>query len=304
MDLNEVADKLYAVSPEHFAVRRDALVAAARSAGERDLARLIAKLRRPVLAAALVNAVIRSEPAELTTLTELGTSMRSAQRELRGAELRELSGQRQRLLTRLVQLAGDAAGRSLTEAVLAQVRATFEAAIADEAAEAAVLSGRLTTALSYTGFGEVDVTDAVGAARSRPRHLSIVRESVVRESAARDTPTAAERATEQQTAEQRRAEQRAADAVSAAHGARADADEAASGARAELEQALEGIAAASGRVDELAEHLNQARAALDEATSVQRAAEAASEAAAGAAEQAAEAERAAEDALSELAQRD
>lgn len=329
MDLDEVADELYAVSPEDFAARRDALVAAARSAGERDLAKLIGKLRKPILAAALVNAVIRSEPAELTTLTELGTSMRSAQRELRGAELRELSGQRQRLLARLVQLAGDAAGRSLTEAVLSQVRATFEAAIADETAEAAVLSGRLTTALSYTGFGEVDVTDAVGVARSRPRHLSVVREAVVREAVVRKSdvresaarPTAAERATEQQAADQRLADQRlaeqrlaevqraadlqrAADAVAAAHGARADADEAARGARAELGRARERTAVARVRVDELAGLLDQARAALNEVASAQRTAKAVAEAAARAAEQAAEAEHAAKDALSGLAQGD
>jgi hypothetical protein len=82
----------------------------------------------------------------------------------------------QHLLQRLTDLVRDIAeqsGRTVTEPVLAQVRGTFDAAIADETAEAAVLSGRLTTVLSYTGFGEVDVTDAV-AAPVRRRHLTSV----------------------------------------------------------------------------------------------------------------------------------
>ncbi|MEO9237429.1 MAG: hypothetical protein ABI418_04990, partial [Jatrophihabitantaceae bacterium] len=56
------------------------------------------------------------------------------------------------------------------ESVLNQLRATYEAAIADEGAEAAVRSGRLTSALSYSGFGEVDVSDAVAI----PRRLTLV----------------------------------------------------------------------------------------------------------------------------------
>lgn len=176
MDLDSAAEELYGAPLDEFAEHRTRLAAQAKAAGDKALAASIAKLRKPVLAAALVNELVRGEPAELHELTELGEQMRNAHRNLRGPELRALSEQRQQLLQRLADLVRETAeqsGRTVTESVLTQVRGTFEAAIADEGAEAAVLSGRLTTMLSYTGFGEVDVTDAV-AAPVRKRHLRSV----------------------------------------------------------------------------------------------------------------------------------
>ncbi|MDQ1744233.1 MAG: hypothetical protein QOE23_2572 [Pseudonocardiales bacterium] len=176
MDLDSAAEELYGVAAEKFAEHRSRLAAQAKADGDKALAASIGKLRKPVLAAALVNELVRGEPAELDELTDLGAQLRTAHRELRGPELRTLSEQRQQLLQRLTELVRETAergGRTATEPVLSQVRGTFEAAIADEAAEAAVLSGRLTTVLSYSGFGEVDVTDAV-AAPVRRRHLRSV----------------------------------------------------------------------------------------------------------------------------------
>lgn len=194
MDLDSAADELYGVPADEFAEHRTRLAKQARAAGDKALAASIGKLRKPVLAAALVNDLVRAEPAELHELAELGEQMREAHRELRGPQLRALSEQRQQLLQRLTDLVRDTAeqdGRSVTEPVLAQVRGTFDAAIADQAAEAAVLSGRLTTVLSYTGFGEVDVTDAV-AVPTRKRHLQSVpdrAEPAGRSSAGRSQPT-------------------------------------------------------------------------------------------------------------------
>jgi hypothetical protein len=176
VDLDSAAEELYGVAADEFAEHRTRLAAQAKAAGDKVLAAGIGKLRKPVLAAALVNQLVRREPAELDALTGLGERMREAHRQLRGAELRVLSEQRHDLLQRLTDLVRETAaqaGHSATEPVLAQVRGTFDAAIADEAAEAAVLSGRLTTVLSYTGFGEVDVTDAV-ATPVRKRHLRAV----------------------------------------------------------------------------------------------------------------------------------
>jgi hypothetical protein len=176
VDLETAAEELYGLPADEFAEHRTRLAKQARAAGEKALAASIGKLRKPVAAAALVNELVRQEPAELRELTRLGEQMRQAHRELRGPDLRALSEQRQHLLQRLTDLVretGEQGGRPVTDAVLAQVRGTFDAAIADEAAEAAVLSGRLTTVLSYTGFGEVDVTDAV-AAPVRKRHLTSV----------------------------------------------------------------------------------------------------------------------------------
>nr|MDQ2959113.1 hypothetical protein [Actinomycetota bacterium] len=153
-DLDEAADELYGLGPaeqDRFADRRAELVAEAKAAGDRELAAKIAKFKKPVQAAALANALVRAEPKALADLGRLAGELRDAHRQLRGGELRKLSEQRQRLLRRLTELGQSVAGRPVGDTVLGQLRATFEAALADEAAERAVLSGRLTAALSYSG---------------------------------------------------------------------------------------------------------------------------------------------------------
>ena len=93
-DLDEAADELYGIGPadlDGFGSRRAALVAEARGAGDRELARQIGALKKPVLAAALVNALARDRPGELAELGRLGAELRDAHRNLRGKQLRELS---------------------------------------------------------------------------------------------------------------------------------------------------------------------------------------------------------------------
>jgi chromosome segregation ATPase len=173
VDLDAAADQLYALAPDQldgFASRRAELAGQARADGDRALAGQIGKLRKPVQAAALVNQLVREQSAAVADLTDLAHALREAHRHLRGNELRQLSERRQQVLGKLISLARKAGRRSVTDSVLDQVRATFEAAIADEAAEEAVLSGRLTAALSYSGFGAVDIGDAVAV----PRRLSAV----------------------------------------------------------------------------------------------------------------------------------
>lgn len=243
MDLDEAADQLYALPPaelDSFADRRTELVAQARTAGDRPLASAIGKLRKPVLAAALVNLLVRSQPAVLAELTELAGALRDAHRHLRGPELRALSERRQQVLGRLVGLARKGAGRPVGDSVLDQLRATFEAAIADEAAEQAVLSGRLTAALSYSGFGAVDISDAVAV----PRRLAAVPDLV--ESG---QPTV-----EAEPAGQGRAE-RAVARAERLH------DEALDG----LDAAVEQLAAARATAAEIADRIDRLRAELAEA---------------------------------------
>lgn len=176
MDVDQAADELYSLQPDDFLARRSELVAAARSDGDRDVARDISKLRKPTLAAALINVIARQSRPELDALRAVADDLRRAHRTLQGEELRALSRDRheivQRLLERVQALADDIEWRT-SDAVLSQVRQTYEAAIASEEALTAVLSGRLTTSLSYSGFGEVEIGDAV-AVPARPRHLASV----------------------------------------------------------------------------------------------------------------------------------
>src|SRR5436305_6166775 len=99
---DDVLDELYTAPPERFVAARDEAVTAARRAGDRRGAEEIGKLRKPTVAAWLVNLVVRRRPDLIGELLALGDALRSAQHDLRGEELRELSGQRRTAIGELV----------------------------------------------------------------------------------------------------------------------------------------------------------------------------------------------------------
>jgi len=163
----EVADELYALTPAEFTAARDERARQVRAAGQRDEAAAIKKLARPTASAWLVNQLARAAPDRMTRLYELGEELQEAQRTLAGDRLRELSVQRRQVVHDLLPTAADFAGRAgqpASAAVLEEVRATLEAALADAGARDAVRSGRLTKALAYAGLGEVDLTAALAMA--------------------------------------------------------------------------------------------------------------------------------------------
>lgn len=144
--------------PERFVAERDEAAAAARRAGDRERAAAIAKLRKPTVAAWLVNLLAWQSPDLVDGLLRLGDELRAAQRDLRGDRLRELSARRRGVVGDLAARARElavAAGRSpRDELPLAEVEETLTAALADEQAADEVREGRLTRTLSYAGFGE------------------------------------------------------------------------------------------------------------------------------------------------------
>ncbi|MCW6004555.1 hypothetical protein K1W54_08160 [Micromonospora sp. CPCC 205371] len=156
----DVATRLYTEPPERFVAARDEAVAEARATGDLDAARQIAKLRKPTVAAWLVNLLAHRRPDLVDELADLSAALRAAQRNLRGAELRDLSKQRRQAVAALV-----AAARALAVAEdpqlaraklpLADVENTLNAAMSDEDIAAQVRSGRLVRAAVYAGFGEV-----------------------------------------------------------------------------------------------------------------------------------------------------
>jgi hypothetical protein len=165
----DVADELYSLAPAEFTAARDERARQARAAGQRDEAAAIKKLARPTASAWLVNQLARTAPAQLTRLYELGEELQQAQRALAGDRLRELSGPRRQVVNDLLATTSDLAAHAdqpASAAVLGEVRATLEAALADGAARAAVRSGRLTKALAYAGLGEVDLAAALAAPAS------------------------------------------------------------------------------------------------------------------------------------------
>ena len=155
---------LYAVPPEEFMAERKRLVAAEKADGDPAVAKEIGTLRKPSLAAWAVNLLAREAPDLVDGLADLGGRMRAAQGRLDTDTLTSLRPERDRLLEEVVrttvQLVADA-GRTCSAAAQQDVRATAIAALADEQAMAAVASGQLARTLSYSGFGEVDLAEAV-----------------------------------------------------------------------------------------------------------------------------------------------
>ncbi|GAA2635124.1 hypothetical protein GCM10010399_79810 [Dactylosporangium fulvum] len=149
-----VVARLYAAPPEDFVALRTEEVARARKARDTRLAAAIAKLRKPTVAAWLVNLVAHERPDLVEELLELAEELRTAQRELRGAELRELSTRRRATVGALAREAAKLAGPGRGNLPLTEVENTFAAALADPEVAAAVREGSLTKALEYTGFGE------------------------------------------------------------------------------------------------------------------------------------------------------
>ena len=97
---------------------------------------------------------------------------REAQAGLSGAELRRLSRRRGDAVAALVARAKDLAlaeGQSVSDAVLEEVTATLEAALADPAAAEALQRGRLGVALRYSGLGLEVAPSAPGVSSQRTR---------------------------------------------------------------------------------------------------------------------------------------
>lgn len=163
------AAELYAVPLADFVASRKALAATAKASGGPPAAKAVLALRKPTLTAWAMNLVPRGDAATLTALVGLGARMRAAQSRLDTATLTSVRGERDAALTAYVDAVATAAkggGGSLSVAGRDEVRASAIAALADESAAQALISGQLTRALTYSGFGEVDLSGAVGVTSS------------------------------------------------------------------------------------------------------------------------------------------
>ncbi|MEV0295851.1 hypothetical protein [Nocardia sp. NPDC050710] len=161
MTLEEAARDLYGLDPTEFVAARDARVAAAKAAGDKELAAAIGKLRKPTVTAWTVNLLARSSPDDVAALLRLGAALRTAQRELSGDQLRSLGAQRQQVVNALATRAGSLAaeyGRAVGETVLREVSRTLTAALADPTVAEQIRTATLASAASYEGFGPAGPT--------------------------------------------------------------------------------------------------------------------------------------------------
>ncbi|MET0766349.1 MAG: hypothetical protein ABWY50_01770, partial [Aeromicrobium sp.] len=176
--LADTARDLYARPLAEFIAARTESVRALRKDGHDAVAAQVTGFKKPSAGADAVNRLVRHDQQLADDIVELGRRLRAAQAEPVAAELRALDQERRALVAR-ARSAAQGLGDSPTEATLQHVEQTVWAALVDEVAAAAVLTGALVRPLSPGGFGEVDTTDAsavpVDATRepiARPRRAA------------------------------------------------------------------------------------------------------------------------------------
>jgi hypothetical protein len=227
----EDLERLYLQPPERFTQTRDELARSLRDSGERDAAQRVKKLRRPSLAAWLVNQLALRDPDALEGLLAAGQRLRDVEDAMLAgkadpAELRAAAGDEREAITRLIDAARSIAssdGRQLNPATLDRVAETLQAAGADPELAERVRAGRL----------DKEVRAATIGASTR-------------------APVRARKTT---------ADDRASDARAERERARVELE----GARRDLGRAEQRRDRAQDEVDKQAERLKQARAALVEA---------------------------------------
>lgn len=175
MNRQQAAARLYSVAPGQFVAERAAIAAQLKAAGDVEQAKEVRALRKPTLAAHVVNRFLASHSSAVTDIVDLGERLRTAQADLDADEIRSLSGQRSSLVESI-------AGRAISAAreddlapgasVQDEVRQSILAAVMDPVAAEAVCSGMLIRAISYAGFGTVDLEDATAGPPVRLRVIA------------------------------------------------------------------------------------------------------------------------------------
>ncbi|HEX6917516.1 MAG TPA: hypothetical protein VF140_05505 [Phycicoccus sp.] len=287
MDLATAARELYGLRPDGFTAARNEYAARTRTEGDRKLADEVKRLRRPTTAGWVLNLLAREDREELEAVVELGGRLRDAVGVLAADQLRALDRQR-RELTRAVAARGaalaEAAGHGVAAPVVAEVEESLRAAMVDERAARALLTGVLVDAFSSTGLEPVDlervlaVPGLVPEAGTRPAPAR--RQS--RTPAGRSEEPAADDDAPRREAARRRLEDASRAALESA--------EAAGEAEAAVRTAVRARREADRTVEELRSRLEEAEESARQAHAEEDAARTARDAAEGRRRRAAEAE--------------
>lgn len=219
-------DRLYGLSLEEFTKERDALARRLRADGKRDEATAITELRKPVLAAWVVNRLAREHRPDVEALVEAAAGIRGGKPDADERFRTTADG-----LARAAREVLAEADRRASDAVLRDVATTLRAAAAAE--PDILLGGRLTEPIEATGFEAM-----AGAAPRRPSSTAGGRQQKKKPQPDRARVQAARKAVGETRDEARRLRREADAAEREARRLRAEAD-AAAGEVAEAEAALE-----------------------------------------------------------------
>jgi hypothetical protein len=187
-------------------------------------------------------------------LLVLGDDMRRAQSKLEAKEMRALADERRKLVSALAKDAANLAGeldKEVNDSSIKELQATLEAAVSDPAASESLRSGNLTKALEYSGFGPVDLTDAVAIPiedKERPKAKSSRARPPTGKTEQRSTSSATEKREEKRT--------QAKLALREAQSTQANAERSTQIEKARLDRA-------SGELDRLTEHMQKLEKQLD-----------------------------------------
>lgn len=161
-DLEKIAAELYAGSPDAFIAARNARAGAV---DDPVLSAAVRALRKPNVAAWVVNLFAGERTGRLEQALQLAAELRDAQEDLDAATLSHLGRQRRALTDQLAAEAATLAtarGARVSDATREAVRRTISAAFFDPDAAAAVASGRLVRDLEPTGSVDLETIVAGG----------------------------------------------------------------------------------------------------------------------------------------------
>jgi hypothetical protein len=228
--VEEEIDRLYGLPLEEFTSARETLARRLRGEGRKEEAAGVSALRKPVLAAWVVNRLARAERKEVRALIAAAEGIRAGRR---GADDRFREGL-DRLAAAARQVLAEA-GRDPTDAVVREAVTTLRSAAAAD--HESLAAGRLSQTVEATGFAAM-----AGAVVRPPQSAS----AAPKREARRDAGARIEKARAALTAAQddARVLRREADAAErAARTARAKADD----AERRVERAEAAVTAARGR---------------------------------------------------------
>lgn len=205
------ADELYSTDPEEFVARRRELAADAQRRGDAAAAKQIGAMRKPTRSAWTLNALARSDPSAFDEVDSLAGRLRDAERRLDGAQMRELSRERRRVVDGISRQAFAATGQHDPSAALRdEVTNTLLAAFADPDVASALRSGALLRGTQWDGFGSGARPELalVPAPSPAPSPAAAKRPARAAAGARRGADLAADRAAERErAARERQAEQ-------------------------------------------------------------------------------------------------
>jgi len=157
---DEVADRLYALSPDEFTSARNQAERELRQAGEREQADRVKALRKPSAAAGAVNGLVRKHRDQVEAFLDAAATLRDAQFAGKG-DLGAAAQAQQAALEELVDLGGES------------VRASLQAAAVDDEIARDLLAARLVREPEPAGFGTLlehaKAETAGSAAKAKPR---------------------------------------------------------------------------------------------------------------------------------------